>query len=235
MNEDWKKILDCYPEEKKQWDKTYPWIYFVARPVSFPITWLLHKMGIIANQVTFFTALLGIVSLPLFISGQTEMMIFGACCIVLYNLLDCVDGNLARTWPTDKIPKGKFWDQLVGNFYILLYFAIGIGVNEFLWLVVGAGITIGKYLIEGIRYVFWNVLGKNWEISKKLSNYEPHTGKWYYRVYYNFTDPQAHIFLLPAVIALNWLKPFLAITSIITVLQLIFVTVFYIWRSKKLK
>ncbi|MBI4656795.1 MAG: CDP-alcohol phosphatidyltransferase family protein [Elusimicrobia bacterium] len=234
MNKDWQKLINSHPEEKRNWDSTYPWIYYVARPISFPISWLFYKMGISANHVTIFTAILGIASVPLLASGETAEMAMGASCLLFYTVFDCVDGDMARAWPSLGSPAGQYWGELVGNFYLLAYFSLGLGLRQPLWIAVGAGITIEKFLAVRIRDNFWDTLGNLWEASKKISGYQPHTGKWYYRIYWNLVDPQGHVFLLPVIIALGWTKIFLAISALIAAGELIFVLALCLCRAQKI-
>lgn len=233
MDADWKKLLDSHPEVKSNWDATFLWIYCVARPLSFPISLAMHKMGMGANHATIFTALLGFASVPLLASGDLHEMAAGAGCLVLYTIFDCVDGDLARAWPETGSPAGQFWGELVGNFYLLAYIPLGVSFGAE-WAALGACVMACKLLILHIRHNFWNTLGGLWEESKKVSAYEPSTGKWYYRVYYNFTDPQGHVFLLPLLIAFGYGRQFIAASLAISCADLLFILYLYLSRASKI-
>lgn len=232
MDADWKRLINSHPEYKRNWDATYLWIYWVARPLSFPISWAMRKAGLGANHATVITVLLGFASVPLLASGDTLRMAAGALCLVLYTVFDCVDGDLARAWPETGSPAGQFWGELVGNFYLLAYIPLGLSYGAE-WAALGGMVTSCKFLILHIRLNFWNTLGKLWEDSKKVSAYEPSTGKWYYKVYYNLTDPQGHVFLLPPLILLGYGTQFIAASLAIAAADLAFILFLYLSRARK--
>jgi phosphatidylglycerophosphate synthase len=232
MDSDWEKIIRTYPAEKREWDSTYPWIYYIARPLSFPISWLLRKAGIGANPVTVLTAVLGFASLPLLAGGNRAWMAAGAFCLVLYTIFDCVDGNLARAWPETGSPAGQFWGELVGHFYLICYIPLSLSLGGH-WPAFAAAVTACKLLGINIRHNFWQTLGGLWETSKQESAYSPYTGRWHYKIYYNLTDPQAHIFLLPVLILLGKERQFIAASLAISCADLAFILVFYLVRAGK--
>lgn len=229
----WKKLKDSYPPEKKAWDATYPWIYFAARPLSFPISWLLLKAGATANHVTVFTAVLGVLSVPGLASGSGLWMAAGAACLLLYTVFDCVDGDMARACPETGSPAGQFWGELVGNFYFVSYIPLGIGLGG-AWAALGAYVTVCKLLVLHIRLNFWGTLGGLWNKEKAAENYAPHTGRWYYKVYYNLTDPQAHIFALPLLILAGWQNYYLAASLAVSTADLAFILCFYLARAARI-
>ena len=234
MDKDWQGLLKSYPQEKRSWDKTYPWIYYCARPLSFPISWVLLKARVSANLVTIFTALLGIGSVVLMMSAKTDLMVGGALCLFLYTIFDCVDGNLARFRPSSGSPAGQYWGELVGNFYLLAYCALGIGLRQTSWVALGAAVSIEKLLAQRIRDNFWSTLGTLWQRAKEGSGFLPHTGRWYYRLYCNLVDPQAHIALLPFLILAGYTKVFLGISALISLGELIIVLTLYLSRAHRI-
>jgi phosphatidylglycerophosphate synthase len=233
MDQLWKKLKSAYPPEKIAWDSTYPWIYYIARPVSFPLSWLLLKTGFTANHATIFTAILGFASVPLLASGETRLMTLGAFCLLLYTIFDCVDGDMARACPETGSPAGQYWGELVGNFYLICYIPLAVSLGGG-WPVLGALITVCKLLVICVRNNFWQTLGGLWENSKKTSEFTPHTGSWYYRIYNNLTDPQAHIFLLPILIPAGFGKQFIAASLLISGLDLVFIIIFYLARARRI-
>lgn len=232
MDDLWIKLKNAYPPQKKAWDSTYPWIYYIARPVSFPISWLLLKAGATANHVTLFTAALGFASIPLLASGRQALAALGAFCLVLYTVFDCVDGDMARACPETGSPAGQFWGELVGNFYLVCYIPLAVPLGAD-WAALGALVTVCKLLIINIRNNFWQTLGGIWEGSKQSSGFVPHTGKWYYKVYNNFTDPQAHVFLLPPLILAGFSRQFIAASLAVSAADLCFIVVFYLFRARR--
>ncbi len=233
MSDEKAELLRGYGE-KKAWDSNYPWIFYVARPISFPLTLFLRRLGATPDGVTGLTALLGLASLPALASGRPRLMFWGGLFLLLYTIFDCVDGNLARAWPQTATRAGKYWDGLVGNFYILSYFVLGMGLGGETWPVIGAFVTIAKLLACRVKTDFWTVLGGAWEADKKDSGYVPHTGTLHYKLYYNLTDPQAHIFLLPFAVLYGSGAWFLGASALVSAADLVFVTALYLARSAKL-
>lgn len=230
---DWEKLKASYPDEKRAWDATYPWIFRVARPASFPISLACRRLGVSANAVTVFTAVLGALSFPCLASGSAPLMTAGGACLLLYTIFDCVDGNLARAWPETGSPAGQWWGELVGNFYTLSYPALGLGLGGE-WALYGAFTAIAKQLVSLIRNNFWQTLGGLWKESKNRGGYEPHTGRWYYKVYYNLTDPQAHIAALPFLVFYGLGHHFLAASLAISLADLAFILFFYLRRASSI-
>ena len=240
---DWQRIRASLPVEKRAWDRTFPWIAYVCRPLSFPLAYGFHRLGMSANHVTGLTALLGGISLPLLALGTQTAAMWGGICLVLYSILDQTDGTLARAFPTSGPPVGKFWDQMVGNSYALSYFALGIGLarmapdEALLWMILGGVSTIGKYFTDLTRLVFWKVLGSDWERQKGATEtgYQPHSGRSHYRVYNNLTHLQGHVFLLPLAAWYGFLDIFLLATAVVTALQVVSNLGLYMKRSWQIR
>lgn len=236
----WGAILASYPEEKRRWDRTFPWIAYVLRPTSFLVTWLLPSW-VTANQVTLFSYLVALGSLGFLAAGSSAGFLVGSVLLVLFNLIDCVDGNLARLRGTSD-PFGRFLDALAFPAFILPYFALGIGLARAagpgtgeVVLGLGAGTTILKLLIPQIRETFHLCLGEAWEDRKQGQRAVGHVGRWYYRLYYNLTDLQAHDVVLVLAALTGRLAPFLAISFAVTVLDAIGVLALCLWRARRLR
>ena len=115
-------------EAKIASDRRNWWIWIAMRPASYPLTWLALQLRLSPNFVTCLYFLANILAAIFFITASCEGMIYGS---LLYNLglvLDCVDGNMART--TGKTsPLGWFLDTLGADFFYAVFFIpIGIGV-----------------------------------------------------------------------------------------------------------
>ena len=128
MTGSWRLLLATYPPEKRSWDRTYPWIAYVLRPISFVIAAGLMPLGVTANQVTFLSLVAGIGAFVLIVWGEAGFLA-GSCLFALLNTLDCVDGNLARV-RRSSTPSGKFYDGAVGLAFYLIYFMLGIGLSR---------------------------------------------------------------------------------------------------------
>ena len=82
---------------------------FFSRYISIYITWLFLKLGITANAVTFLmipTTLIGVV---LCVPHILWLNILGCSLVIMAEVLDCVDGELAR-WTKKSSIKGLYLD-----------------------------------------------------------------------------------------------------------------------------
>lgn len=233
----WDEILATYSPEKRQWDRTYPWIAFVLRPASFVITWLLPSW-VTANQVTLLSYAVALASLLLMANGSQSAFVAGSVLLVLFNLIDCVDGNLARLRGSSS-RFGRFLDALAFPTFILPYFVLGIGLarrggsDATLVLAVGASTTILKLLVPDIRQIFHNSFGTESQAAGTENARVGHVGRWYYRLYYNLTDLQGHDIVLVAASLSNWVKEFLVLSFVVSIGEILAVLAFYIakaWR-----
>lgn len=140
---------------------------------------------------------------------------------------------MARAFPETGSPAGQFWGELVGNFYLVCYIPLGASLGSG-WLAAGALVTVCKLLVISIRNNFWQTLGGLWEKSKETSGYVPYTGSWYYKVYYNLTDPQAHVFLLPILIIAGMSRQFISGSLLISGAELVFIVIFHLVRAQRI-
>jgi len=131
MNYSYKDIIKSYSEEKQLSDKNHHFIlYYIYRPISFPITWVLLKFNLTSNFVTVITILISFSLIPLLISEFIIHKYIAALMMFMYLVLDCVDGNIART--TKKSNKvGEFLDLFSGLlFWAIVFPSIGYGVLQ---------------------------------------------------------------------------------------------------------
>ena len=100
------------------------------RPVGFIIAkWLSHT-AITPNMVTIFSIFVGAVVGPLFYFNDIRCTLPGMLCFIMANLLDCVDGQLARiTHIKSKI--GRILDGLAGDiWFLLIYIFLSLRLNN---------------------------------------------------------------------------------------------------------
>ena len=88
----------------------------IYRPISFVFASFCAKIGISANTVSYFSTVEAIIACSFFLYGSHICNIIGAILINLWLLLDCIDGNLART--VKKQPFGEFADS--SSSYVLV-------------------------------------------------------------------------------------------------------------------
>jgi len=252
MSGAWARIIAAYPPEKRRWDRTYPWIYYGARPLSFPLTWLALRLRLSPNQVTLLSFVSGLGAFALMVGGGGGL-VAGSCLFALLNILDCVDGNLARM-RKEESPVGRFYDQAVGLVFYLVYVALGAGLyrtpDESLslilaplgvekpepvaYLLVGLAGSLARYLGFHLQYLFHSVLGPSWEEKKAEEHLPGPTAHWSYRLYYNVIDVQAQDPVLIAAAATGLAGLFLAASAVVQVLNLLFLAAYYLRRAHAL-
>lgn len=109
-----KFMYKTMPDWKRKKDPILTrWFY---RPLSFYFSARCANLGISANQVSFVSAFVAILSCVSFLFGNYYLNILGALGVNLWLLMDCVDGNIARS--VKKEAFGPFADSM--SSYILV-------------------------------------------------------------------------------------------------------------------
>jgi hypothetical protein len=97
------------------------------RPLATLLVKLVYRTNITPNQLTWVALLMGIIGTLLFTRGTSQAFFAGAICLIIYDVFDCADGQLARLKGTGtltgRIVDG-FADYIVA---ILTYLCIGFG------------------------------------------------------------------------------------------------------------
>lgn len=109
-----KYFKDRIPEWKRKKDPILTRIFY--RPLSFFFASLCANCGINANTVSYYSFVLAIISCFLYLIPQKEWHIIAAIFVNIWLLLDCIDGNLARSYRRQ--PFGEFADGI--SSYILV-------------------------------------------------------------------------------------------------------------------
>ena len=119
-----KDFKNSFPEWKRQKDSFLVRHFF--RPLSFYSAAIAANIGLSANQVSLISLPMGIVSASLFVFPLKVCHILGAIVAWIWMLMDCTDGNLARTIKKEKY--GEFIDALSSYVFLpLLFLGIGMG------------------------------------------------------------------------------------------------------------
>ncbi len=139
---------------KYEYEKYLPLSRFVFRPIGFLLTWLAIRIGLTTEAVSWLSGFVGLIGCLCLLSSQQQLLPIGVGLLIFFNLLDCVDGSIARTMKTEN-PYGKFLDSLMGWIDIgfwaligimvyrhpeLLYFSNPMSYGPIFWLAVG-GLT----------------------------------------------------------------------------------------------
>ena len=115
-------------KEKKEQAKNDYFAFYIGRPISYVLTVPFLKLKVKPNTVSFISIIPTIIGLMLLGFGKTLLLkLIGWSCFFLWNLLDGVDGNIARY--TKQFSKtGPLWDATSGYFAMIFTFlSMGIG------------------------------------------------------------------------------------------------------------
>lgn len=120
-----KYFKDSMPEWKRKKDPILSRLFY--RKIAFVIAAISANIGISANTVSYFSGVLGIVACLCYLPTNYVIHIIGAVLINIWLILDCTDGNLARSVKSQ--PFGEFADGissyiLVGLMCTMMGFAV---------------------------------------------------------------------------------------------------------------
>ncbi|HEV8643043.1 MAG TPA: CDP-alcohol phosphatidyltransferase family protein [Methylomirabilota bacterium] len=102
---------------------------FLFRPAGFALTWIAIRLGLTSEAVSWLSGVVGLIGCAALVSGRAVLHPAGLALLVLFNLLDCVDGSLARTLKTGN-PYGRFLDSVCGGIIDLGFWAV-VGILAF--------------------------------------------------------------------------------------------------------
>jgi len=137
------------------------------RPLAFLFVKLIYKTSITPNQLTFFSMASGIIAAILISAALSEPVIFGTFFLILWAVLDCADGQLARL-KKNGTPFGRLLDGIadyVSNLAIFIgiyFWGFSNLESQGLWLIVII-ITIVTYAAQEVLVDYYR--------SEYISNY----------------------------------------------------------------
>ncbi|MDR3308447.1 MAG: CDP-alcohol phosphatidyltransferase family protein [Tannerella sp.] len=103
------------------------WFY---RPVGFRIARALRGSGITPNAITIISIFVGAAAGPLFYYDNIYFALVGILALILANILDCVDGQLARLTGI-KSEIGRILDGFAGDVWFLcIYISLALRMNR---------------------------------------------------------------------------------------------------------
>lgn len=140
------------------------WFY---RPLAFLFVKAVYPTNLTPNQITYMSMLLGVIGGICFGVGTPAAIIAGAILLVIYDILDCSDGQLARL-KKNGTRIGRILDG-VSDYIVDVTVYVGIGISfagtsedpTFWWmLLVGAGISnvVHAILVDYYRNRFLDVV-----------------------------------------------------------------------------
>ena len=179
FNEVYEKVM---PEKKRKEERFNIFAHWVGRPISILMTLPLIKTRVKPTTVTELSVIASIIGFFLVAFGQSmPLKIVGWCFFLVWNLLDGVDGNLARC--TDQCSAlGDLWDTMAGYAaMVFTYFSAGIAafydanaivvLDSYWYLIVGGATAIASIFPRLVMHKKKSS-NANSEAIKKLSDKE---------------------------------------------------------------
>ncbi|MDR2145278.1 MAG: CDP-alcohol phosphatidyltransferase family protein [Tannerella sp.] len=129
MKEDIKKEYEASLKSIETENYLDRWFY---RPLGFQIARALRNTGVTPNQITILSIFVGAAAGPFFYYNNLKLSILGILCLIAANILDCVDGQLARMTGI-KSNIGRILDGLAGDiWFALIYIFLALRLkNEY--------------------------------------------------------------------------------------------------------
>jgi len=175
-----RQICNSLPVEKNLADSF--WTRYVLRPVSVPVAWFFMILGIRANTVSYISALICLLAGVLYGMEGMVLSVTGAVLFNLFAVLDCADGNIARTSGTTG-PAGGWADALGGyvayvSVLLSLGYAAAVHNSTFfgwmprgeVWVLLGGIGASANILMRLVYQSYRNIVpGTSSEIKKSIS------------------------------------------------------------------
>jgi len=121
------------------------------RPIGFRIACLLRNTGITPNMVTVISIFVGAAAGFLFYPVNIHYNIYGILCLIFANILDCVDGQLARLTGI-KSAIGRILDGIAGDiWFTCIYFGFAFRLYHiygYWWIFLIAVISGLSHLVQ---------------------------------------------------------------------------------------
>lgn len=172
---------------KRDYEKYLPISRFLFRPLGFLFTWLSIRIGLTSEAVSWISGAVGLAGCYCLVSGDAELLSTGIGLLLLFNLLDCVDGSIARTMKTEN-PYGRFLDSICGGIIDLIFWCI-IGVTAFhypnltfwqdafghgslFWLLLGFTTSFLNIFHGYTEKTFDELLRQHWEKIREIEKEE---------------------------------------------------------------
>ena len=171
-----KEIYNAF-SPRREYVRYLPIARYILYPVSFLLTWLAIRIGLTTETTAWLSGFVGLMGYLCLLSNQEYLLPIGIGLFVIFNILDCVDGSIARTMKTQN-PYGKYLDILMGWIDMGFWAAIGVmayrhqgllyGIGPLdygpvFWLAVGGLTCYFSNLIKYIEKCFDNCMRNDWE------------------------------------------------------------------------
>lgn len=163
---------------KREYERYLPISRFLFRPLGFWVTWIAIRANLTSEAVSWLSGVVGLAGCLLLVIGQAHYLPAGIGLLFLFNLLDCVDGSIARTMKTEN-PYGRFLDSICGSVVDLVFWGViglmafhhralilwpdGFGHGNLFWMFLGLTTSYLFIYLGYIERTFDELLRPYWE------------------------------------------------------------------------
>ncbi len=197
---------------KREYERYLPISRYIFRPSGFLLTWVAIRLGLTTEAVSWLSLMVGITGCLFLMSGWEQAIPVGLGLLLFFNLLDCVDGSIARATKSEN-PYGKFLDSICGGIVDLTFWAV-VGVTAFrhpqllywpspfsygpsFWLVVGTLTCLLFILVGFLERTFDELLRRDWDRSQGVQDQQPKSwGNLLRTINTNLRVRESHYFFL---------------------------------------
>ena len=191
---------------KRDYEIYLPLSRFVFRPAGFLLTWLAVRIGLTSEVVSWLSGLVALIGCFCLMIGQERLLPIGIGLLCFFNLLDCVDGSIARAMNTEN-PYGEFLDIIMAwvdmGFWALigvmafrhpgvLCFPDPLGSGPIFWMAVGGLACYFSNLIMYFERCFDGCIRDEWDsirVNNKTSSSNNTKDKKTNQVFHRDTPP----------------------------------------------
>jgi len=123
-----REVQAAYTEEKRKFNSAYLCWHFALEWIPPYLAVGAIRLGLSPNIVTVISTIIGVVGCGCIVLGGPTWMLTGLGLVLLWQILDDVDGHMARTCKrTSRL--GAYLDEMGAHFvYAGLFFSLGIGL-----------------------------------------------------------------------------------------------------------
>ena len=125
MSNNKKTIESFYSEEKREFNAKYLWWHYTFEKLAIIIAGYMLPYNISANFISSISLIFGLLGCCLIAINPESFFLLGIILIVIWQILDDVDGHIARTKESTKL--GKYLDDSGANImYAFFYASLGL-------------------------------------------------------------------------------------------------------------